>query len=63
MKPGTMTRSTLNPPASSRIARFWSAYFVVARRGKAPLLAPPQHGGRAIADARRPRLQELVDWL
>jgi hypothetical protein len=29
-----------------------SAYFVVARRGKAPPLAPPQHGGRAIPDAR-----------
>jgi len=25
-----------------------STYFVVARRGKAPLLPPPQHGGRAI---------------
>jgi hypothetical protein len=29
-----------------------SAYFVVARRGKAPLLSSPQHGGRAITDAR-----------
>jgi hypothetical protein len=36
----------------SRIARFGSAYFVVARRGKAPLLPPPQHGERAISDAR-----------
>jgi hypothetical protein len=26
-----------------------SAYFVVARRRKTCLLAPPQHGGRAIA--------------
>jgi hypothetical protein len=25
-----------------------SAYFVVTRRGKAPLLPPPQHGRRAI---------------
>jgi hypothetical protein len=29
-----------------------SAYFVVARRRKTCLLAPPQHGGRAIPDAR-----------
>ena len=29
-----------------------SAYFVVASRRKAPLLPPPQHGGRAISDAR-----------
>src|SRR5215218_863449 len=29
-----------------------SADFVVARRGKAPPLPPPQHGGRAIPDAR-----------
>ena len=29
-----------------------SADFVVARRGKAPPLPPPQHGGRAISDAR-----------
>jgi hypothetical protein len=36
----------------SRIARMESAYFVVARRGKAPPLPPPQHGGRAISDAR-----------
>jgi hypothetical protein len=36
----------------SRIARMESAYFVAARRGKAPPLPPPQHGGRAISDAR-----------
>jgi hypothetical protein len=29
-----------------------SADFVVARRRKTCLLAPPQHGGRAISDAR-----------
>jgi hypothetical protein len=29
-----------------------SAYFVVARRGRTPLLAPLQHGGRTIPDAR-----------
>ena len=40
-------------PVCSRIARFGSADFVVARRRKAPLLPPPQHGGRAISDARR----------
>ena len=36
----------------SRIARFGSAYFVVARGRKACPLRPPQHGGRAISDAR-----------
>ena len=33
-------------------SRVESAYFVVARRGKAPPLAPPQHGGARFADAR-----------
>jgi hypothetical protein len=39
--------------SGSRIARLGSAYFVLTRRGKAPLLARPQHSGRAISDARR----------
>jgi hypothetical protein len=29
-----------------------SAYFVVARRGKTPPLAPPQHAGARFPDAR-----------
>jgi hypothetical protein len=39
----------------SRIARFGSAYFVIARRGKnasGPSSSSAQHGGRAIPDAR-----------
>jgi hypothetical protein len=30
---------------AARASRLESAYFVVARRGKAPPLLPPQHGG------------------
>jgi len=37
-------------------SRVESAYFVVARRGKAPLLAPPQHGGARFPDARSSRV-------
>jgi len=29
-----------------------SAYFVVARGGRTPPLAPPQHGGARFPDAR-----------
>jgi hypothetical protein len=33
--------------------RAWkSAFFVVARRGKTPPLAPPHHGGARFPDAR-----------
>src|SRR5215212_4258907 len=35
----------------------WTAYFVVTRRGKAPLLASPQHGGR---DFRRSQHLEQI---
>ena len=36
----------------ARASRGESAYFVVARGGKTPPLAPPQHGGARFADAR-----------
>src|SRR5215211_5485500 len=51
----TVARASLTSDGNARIylmllahRAHGSAYFVVARRGKASLLPPPQHGGRAI---------------
>jgi hypothetical protein len=39
-----------SPPADRRREHRESAYFVVVRRGKAPPLTSPQHGGARFAD-------------
>jgi hypothetical protein len=41
-----------SPPADRRREHRESAYFVVVRRGKAPPLSSPQHGGARFADTR-----------
>src|SRR5688572_18313540 len=49
---GTEKRCSAISSCRSAARTSRSAYFVVARRGKAPPLAPPQHGGARFSDAR-----------
>src|SRR5687767_8674818 len=47
----------------SRNRALRSAYFVVARRGKTPPLASPQHGGARFPDARSSLTKDLLGVL